>query len=234
MSAITINPDFSVGVNYIGKEKTPALIIDNYCLNIEKLIQQALHGVYKVDKQSYYPGIRSPISQNTIISLIQPVIEGFHKVLNVPTRLLPAAHPSYFSLITKQPDELTAMQTLPHFDTARPYYFAVLLYLNEGNHGGTGFFRHRKSGLERIKENQVDSYFASVQQEVDNSGLSQNGYQIDSNEHYELIHSIPYKPNRMVIYPGNLLHSTLVDEEKDISDNPAQGRLTANIFLEFQ
>nr|WP_220347645.1 DUF6445 family protein [Thalassotalea euphylliae] len=37
-----------------------------------------------------------------------------------------------------------------------------------------------------------------------------------------------------MIFPGNLLHSTLVDNTNDISAIPETGRLTANIFIEFQ
>ena len=49
----------------------------------------------------------------------------------------------------------------------------------------------------------------------------------------ELIGEVEYRPNRMVIYPGNLLHSGLIQPDRDINDDPASGRLTANLFLYF-
>jgi hypothetical protein len=54
-----------------------------------------------------------------------------------------------------------------------------------------------------------------------------------SDDHYELIGEVEYRPNRMVIYPGNLLHSGLIQPDRDINDDPASGRLTANLFLYF-
>jgi hypothetical protein len=49
-----------------------------------------------------------------------------------------------------------------------------------------------------------------------------------------LYHQIEYRPNRLVIYPGNLLHSTIVNPQTDIDANPSSGRLTTNIFINFQ
>ncbi|WP_448556786.1 DUF6445 family protein [Thalassotalea montiporae] len=234
---LNISPNFTVGVKPIGFEKTPVLIIDDYLANINELRQQASKQDYGEDKQSFYPGIRSPIATETVIGLVQPVLSGFYKVLKVPDSHKAVAHPSYFSLITKKPEQLSAMQTIPHFDTSRPYYFAALLYLNEATHGGTGFFRHRATNYERIIDSKVDSYLTSVQTEFDGQN-DQNSYhqvyQTGTNQQYELIDSIAYQANRLVIYPGNLLHSTLVDNTNDISANPKAGRLTANIFIEFQ
>ncbi|REL27031.1 hypothetical protein DXX93_10975 [Thalassotalea euphylliae] len=232
-----INPNFTVRVKRIGLEETPVLVIDDYLANIDELRQQASKQDYCEDKQSFYPGIRSPIATKTVTALIQPVLPGFYKVLKVPNHLKPAAHPSYFSLITKQPEQLVAMQTIPHFDTSRPYYFAALLYLNEFTHGGTGFFRHKATHYERITDSKVDSYLASVQAEFDGQNGQDShhqGYQTGSNQQYALIDSIPYQTNCLVIYPGNLLHSTLVDNNHDINEHPITGRLTANIFVEFQ
>ncbi|REL35677.1 DUF6445 family protein [Thalassotalea euphylliae] len=234
---LTINPNFTVRVKRIGFEKTPVLVIDDYLANIDELRQQASKQDYREDKQSFYPGIRSPIATKTVVALIQPVLTGFYKALKVPSSHKAAAHPSYFSLITKQPEQLVAMQTIPHFDTSRPYYFAALLYLNEATHGGTGFFRHKATNYERISDSKVDSYLASVQTEFDgqnDQGSHHHSYQTGTNQQYELIDSIAYRANRLVIYPGNLLHSTLVDNTNDISVIPEIGRLTANIFIEFQ
>jgi hypothetical protein len=54
-----------------------------------------------------------------------------------------------------------------------------------------------------------------------------------SNDEYELYHRIEYRPNRLVVYPGCLLHSGLVNPAVDINPDPRTGRLTANIFVDF-
>ena len=54
-----------------------------------------------------------------------------------------------------------------------------------------------------------------------------------SDAHFELIHQVDYRPDRLLIYPGNLLHSGLIEPDRDLSADPARGRLTANLFLDF-
>lgn len=41
---------------------------------------------------------------------------------------------------------------------------------------------------------------------------------------------IDYRPNRLLIYPGTLLHSGLIDAGTDLDTSPLSGRLTVNIF----
>ena len=64
-------------------------------------------------------------------------------------------------------------------------------------------------------------------------GLPPAKYIDASTDHYEIIHEIEYRPNRLVMYPGNLLHSGLVKPERDLGWDPATGRLTANLFIDF-
>jgi len=64
-------------------------------------------------------------------------------------------------------------------------------------------------------------------------GLPAAQYITSSTDHYELIDEIEYAANRMVIYPGNLLHSGLISPERDINPDPSRGRLTANLFIDF-
>jgi hypothetical protein len=55
-----------------------------------------------------------------------------------------------------------------------------------------------------------------------------------SDAHFTLYHAVDYRANRLVIYPGSLLHSGLIDPAHDIDDDPETGRLTANIFVDFE
>ncbi|MGY0650046.1 MAG: DUF6445 family protein, partial [Paraglaciecola chathamensis] len=59
-------------------------------------------------------------------------------------------------------------------------------------------------------------------------------YITESTEQFTLYDQVDYRPNRLVIYPGNLLHSGLIIPDRDISADPTEGRLTANIFIEFK
>ena len=138
-----------------------------------------------------------------------------------------------FSLVTLKPEQLQPLQRLPHMDNRGPWYFASVHYLNAGDHGGTGFFRHRPTGFERITNERYESF-----KEAENSHFASNGppaekYINESDDHFELVAAVGYKPNRMAIYPGNLLHSGLIKPDRDICDDPATGRLTANLFFYF-
>lgn len=114
-----------------------------------------------------------------------------------------------------------------------PYYMAVIHYLSIGNHGGTGFFKDRHTGFEKVTAERLSQYKSSLLAQSETHGTPKPGYVTASSDHYELMYEIQYKPNRMVIYPGCLLHSGLINPETDISDDPRRGRLTANIFLNF-
>ena len=65
------------------------------------------------------------------------------------------------------------------------------------------------------------------------NGLPAEKYINASDDQFELIDKIDHRPNRMAVYPGNLLHSGLIVPERDISGDPAKGRLTANMFIYF-
>ena len=107
-------------------------------------------------------------------------------------------------------------------------------YLNPGQFGGTGFYRHKTSGFENIEQANFPAYqLARTAFEVQH-GQPEKAYITQSTDEYELLGKIAYKQNRLLVYPGTLLHSGLIKVPDDLSDNPDSGRLTANIFVEFK
>ena len=50
-------------------------------------------------------------------------------------------------------------------------------------------------------------------------------------EHYLLLHHVPYRYNRAVLYDARQLHSAYVESVEHLSCAATQGRLTANVFL---
>lgn len=132
------------------------------------------------------------------------------------------------------PDELRPLQRVPHFDCNRAYYFAITHFLHDGTHGGTGLYRHNPTGFENITEDRLEEYIRGGEEYLQAHGDPRPEYFSKSDDHFELFESIDYKPNRLVVYPGTLLHSGLIDPATDIDPDPKTGRLTANIFVEFQ
>jgi hypothetical protein len=140
---------------------------------------------------------------------------------------------AYFSLLTQTGPTLTRLQRVPHFDSLDQRYFALVHYLNPGDFGGTGFFRHRPTGFERLTQTKFPMSTQAAEAYFRMHGEPTARYIRESDGHFKLLETITYRSNRVVAYPGNLLHSGIVDPAKDIDANPRTGRLTANLFLQF-
>jgi hypothetical protein len=232
--AIQINRDIKLKIMTVGVDKTPVIVIDDFANDTYDIIAHACsHAKFKALDNTYYPGIRAPLPKNYVINVLQAIYQDICHIYNIPQHLQLKPQEAYFSLITTAATELNLLQRMPHFDTSRPFYFAVLHYLNNDNHGNTGLFRHKPTGLDKIETHNVEYYLTSAQRFINDNGQSAQEYCIRSNEHFELYQQIEYKPNRLVIYPGQLLHSIIISPENDIDPNPETGRLTANVFIEF-
>ncbi|MFT6898507.1 MAG: hypothetical protein ACJA13_002928 [Paraglaciecola sp.] len=230
-----INPNIKAEIIHIGIEQTPIIIIDDLAVDNKDVINYACTtSKFADDLATFYPGVRAPLPQPYVITVLQAVYLGICNVYKVPIELnlVPLNHS--YSLLTNSEKELHFLQRMPHFDTSKPYHFAVLHYLNSGSHGNTGFFRHIPTGYERITDSRSDHYANSAKAFLVENGEPIQKYVTRSDKHYELYHEVEYKPNRLVIYPGNLLHSTIVIPETDLSGDPKTGRLTANMFIDFQ
>jgi hypothetical protein len=230
-----IKPNIKAEIIKIGNEQTPVIIIDNFAVDNTDLINYAINTSQFSDGQTNsYPGLRAPLPNTYVITLLRAVHGGICQVYQVPSelKLVPLTH--NYSLLTMAEGELKLGQRMPHFDNTKPYHFAVLHYLNSATHGNTGFFRHIPTGYEKIRDYRVEHYFDSVEAFVAKNGEPTQNYVTRSDSHFELYHEVEYKPNRLVIYPGNLLHSTIVNTKADINNSPTSGRLTANIFIDFQ
>ncbi|MFT6991089.1 MAG: hypothetical protein ACJASL_003076 [Paraglaciecola sp.] len=230
-----INPNIKAEIIQIGTEQTPIIIIDDIAVDTTDVVNYACTASkFADDSATFYPGKRAPLPQPYVITILQAVYRGICQVYGIPIELNLVPLDNNFSLLTKTVSELKLLQRIPHFDTSKPYHFAVLHYLNSAPHGNTGFFRHIPTGYERIHDDRVDQYINSAKEYVAKNGDPTQEYVTRSDKHYELHHEVEYKPNRLVIYPGNLLHSTIVNLQTDIDKSPYTGRLTANMFIDFQ
>lgn len=230
--AIRMPPD--IAALTIGEHQV--LIIDDFLLHPQQLRAIAIESHYNeypnYHNHKGYPGIRSQAPadySSTITALLEPVIRANFDVAN---ELALRKSICAFSLTTMPASELSAIQRTPHFDASTSNHFAVLLYLCDDNHGGTGFYRHRASGLQQITTNDRERYLDLYYEEVNRKQPAQR-YFDDSNEYFEFLGMIPAKFNRLVIYRGSLLHTACIHPQKSITTDPRSGRLTVNTFYEF-
>jgi len=185
-------------------------------------------------KQSstFYPGVRTPIPLWMLKPVVTAAIRSIRKVFNIPNSFVPQLKGADFSLITTEPSRLGVMQRIPHYDDVYPFQYAALCYLSEPPHGGTGFFRHNESKIFRLLEHDEAPYLNTLQKELSHE-TPMPQYPSRACPLFTLTDIIDYTYNTMVIYPGNLLHSALIEPQSDILTDIKNGRLTANIFIRF-
>lgn len=229
-----VNRAASPKVHLVGAERTPVVIIDEFAVEPADLIDYACaSGHFNAEASSAYPGVRAPMTQDQVVVQLRALAPLLRKVYEVPQRLYIKPVNAAFSLITTPETDLNTLQRLPHIDSTRPYYFAITHYLNSGAFGGTGLYRHQPTGFEKVTEERLPEYVRSGDAYLAAHGEPASRYFGRGDDHFAMFDCIDYRSNRLVCYPGALLHSGLVDPDVDINGDPRTGRLTANTFVEF-
>lgn len=214
----------------------PLVFIDDFLEHPEALLDAACQSRFEpapgFDARKGYPGLRATAPADYsrhLTELLEPLIK-----LNfqVPQQLGIHKSACSFSLTTLPPDSLGPLQRTPHFDASTPHHMAVLLYLCGPEHGGTGFYRHKATGLQQIKPEVIDRYSAAYYGEIDRHPPPPR-YFDDSDEHFTFLGMIPARFNRLVVYAGSLLHTACINPGLSISSDPRKGRLTVNTFYDF-
>jgi len=212
------------------------VFIDNFLQDPQALVEAACAATYEpcpgAAEGKGYPGIRAPAPAayaEALRELAEPLIQiNFGVPEDLPIR----SSVDSFSLTTTPPVQLGPLQRTPHFDASTPHHMAVLLYLCDERHGGTGFYRHRATGIQRLtaenREPFLDRYFEEI-----NRQPPPLRYFAEGNEQFEFLGMIPARFNRLVVYPGSLLHTACIHPSLSISSDPRRGRLTVNTFYDF-
>lgn len=218
-------------IERVGIAQTPIICIDDFSEHLAPILTDARQQAFTTDNHSLYPGIRAKLPKSYVVDVLNATYQLIYQTYQIPHQLRLKPQDIYYSLITKNASQLQPLQCLPHFDSNAPYYFAILHYLNPEPHGGTLFFRHNRTQLERIDSTSQAHYFEQCQPQITSQTKT---YVDETNPHYQCYKKVNYQTNRLLIYPGNLLHSAQVKCGLDIDSNVNTGRLTANIFINFQ
>lgn len=222
-------------VHNIGREGR-VLVVDDFMDEPERLIAEAVGmAPFSPEQAFFYPGLRrllTPEDSETdahirqSLQALAPLLDqvfGFKSLR--PTE-------ATFCLVTKRPEDLHPLQSVPHFDKTDSKVFALLHFLSPVAQGGTSFYRHRRTGFERINDMRLPIYNLARDAEMAAEVAPGMGYIGDSTEHFERIAHFEGKYNRLLIYQGCLLHSGEIPLDFNFSADPAVGRLTCNIFIE--
>jgi hypothetical protein len=212
------------------------VFIDAFLEDPQALVEAACHSAFEAPaglaEHKGYPGLRAPAPAaytQTLTELLDPLVKVNFQV---PEHLGVKVGLSAFSLTTVPPEQLGPLQRAPHFDASTPHHMAALLWLCDEGHGGTGFYRHNATGLQRIAAGHLEHYLDVRHAEV-NHRHPPPRYFDRSDDHFTFLGMMPARFNRLVVYPGSLLHSACIDPARSLDSDPRKGRLTVNTFYDF-
>jgi hypothetical protein len=228
-----INLHNNFEVLFIGQEKTPLIILDDFVTEPKRLIELAANETpYHAQATDYYPGIRKPLPANYGELICSQLFDLLKSTYQLNKALAAKTLLSAFSISTTPPHLLRPIQMLPHFDTTESNQFALVHYLCDVEHGGTSFYQHKKTGYERITQACFLDYTMLLKQQAKAEKLHLNPAYIENDSSlFECIYSVKARKNRMIIYPGNLLHSGNIQPQQGLSSDPRKGRLTVSSFI---
>jgi Family of unknown function (DUF6445) len=218
----------------VGHDALPVLVVDDFLSDAQVLVDWAAqHGAFDNVRDTFYPGIRAPIPQIygfAIRAFLGDAIAAAFKLNKDEVR----AELSHFSLVTTPPASLSIPQRMPHFDSTNPKQLAILHYLCGAEHGGTSFYRHRRTAYEFVDEPRRAAYLESLGKDLASVGPPPAHYICGSDPWFERTASFAAAFNRVLVYRSIDLHSADIAPGHRFDGSPRSGRLTANTFFFYE
>jgi hypothetical protein len=224
-----LHPEFSYRVDYIGNERQPVLVIDNFLADPLALIEFCARNAKFNNADAFYPGVRAPTPDIYLQAIYHYLRDIIYAVFVINDSMIGQVQADY-SMVLTSPDQLKLVQCLPHYDSLISTELAAVHYLCGSEKGGTSLYRHRETGFEYINKARVAIYTEKLTSEIDNI-FYPKCYMNGSNQLFEQIASYEAIFNRMIIYRCTSLHSGNIAPDFSIDPNPRTGRLTINTFI---
>jgi len=224
-----LHKNFRYKVDYVGNERTPVLIIDDFIVEADALVEIAAQSENFNNADAFYPGLRAPAPKlylDVMDFYLHDLVAGIFGLRGTNITGVTAD----FSIVTTPPEQLRDIQTIPHFDSTKRSELAAVHYLSADAKGGTSLYRHRATGFESVDATRIDDYKKIVQAEIQ-AGRGEKKYINGSNEFFERIASYDAIFNRLIMYPCTSLHSGNISSDFVFDSNPISGRLTLNTFI---
>lgn len=222
------NPEASVRAVRIGTEQSPLLVVDRALLNPEAVIAQAIHSEFAPPKQTFYPGLNAPLNDAVILGIVEVLRTALAQIFGLSADI-GLTCTGYYGLMCTPAADLNLAQVIPHTDTVFADNLAMVLYLCPPGFEGTAFYRHKATGFETLSEARAAAYGEAIARERPVLEGMPTAYPNSGAPFFERIDAVEAVFNRLVVYRSNLFHSALSDGP--LSDDPAKGRLTANVFV---
>lgn len=215
-----------VTIQHIGAEREPVVVIDGFSGRIDELAALGRAADYR--PQAVYPGIRGT-ADPAYLTPMQPLLdELLARVFALPRARIEACD---YSIVSLAPAALQSAQSIPHYDDPGAGVVALLHYTQGPETGGTGFYRHRRSGFESLRPERIAEYAAALAEDDRAHGPVPAGYIGGDTERFQRIAAIEARADRAILYRGRTLHSGSIPQAPDPARAADSGRLTINTFF---
>ena len=180
----------NVELHKLGNEKNPLVIIDDFLPDAERYVEMAAAlAPFPVEAGTAYPGSRHQLRPD------QPASAYVRAMLQTAAPVIDQAFDcagfniieASFAIVTKRPSELKPLQRLPHRDSTDPRLIATLHHLHHLPATGTNFYRHRRTGFERMSEARLSAFNAAAEQDTAEFGPPKQAFFAESDQRYEKI-----------------------------------------------
>lgn len=224
----------NVEVHEFGNERNRLIAIDDFLPDAERYVAMAASfAPFASEEITAYPGLRQQLTPDLpaaqyVRAALETAAPAINRAFNARGFSVVEAS---FSIMTKRASQMTPQQRLPHWDSTDPRYLAILHHLHHVPGTGTGFYRHRRTGFERMSETRRKAFDEAVALDTAAYGPVGDVFIADSDARYEKIYEAPGKFNRLFIYHGALLHSGLIPGDFAYDPNARTGRLTGNMIV---
>jgi hypothetical protein len=192
----------------IGTGRWPIVVIDDFHEDPIMLVNNAGDiSSFESYKNDFYPGVKQPVNDSNYALNFARYADDFSRMLGMEGSRLGGLQRSTYAIANSAPAELLPIQRIPHYDTADLKQFALVHYLCEPEWGGTAFYRHRSTNIERVEGQSEQAFQYALGREASTHGLPPAEYANSNTPLFEQIGNVDAKFNRAVIYPASLFHS---------------------------
>jgi hypothetical protein len=209
------------------------VVIDEALTDPQALVDLSVRhrAAFAPSERNAFPGLELPLPQAVLDRFGECFAQHARGVLGARRTLSAAGR---LSMVTLLPEQLSPMQRVCHRDRlaarADECVAAGVLYLfRDEALGGTAFYRPRPEAGDIEARMQHWS-------RIDNAQFTREtgwppAYMTHGNTVFDKTGELPARWNRLVFYDGSRFHCSHIREPQRLSDDPARGRLTINLFF---
>src|ERR1700683_648820 len=221
---LSLHPQFASAVVPIGAEGVSVLVVDNFLSRPQILVDYAAGCAFEGVSDTFYPGVRAPIPAIYCFALRAFLGRLIAEAFGLASERI-VGELAHFSLVTTPPANLSVPQRLPHIDSTNPGQLALLHYLCGPEHGGTSFYRHRRTRLEFVDHIRSAHYRQAMAEGLAAAGPPPPASSCGASPLFERPGAFAAAYNRLLVYRSINLQCADIVPRFRFDANARSGRL---------